>query len=72
MSLLTQAYLLENYGPRLSMEALAKLLGIEVRTLYNQISAGTCPVKTYKEGKARFADYRDVSAHLDQMRAQAA
>jgi predicted site-specific integrase-resolvase len=68
VSLLTQAYLLEKYGPRLTMEQLSDVLTIEPGTLYNQISAGACPVKTYREGKRRLADYRDVAAYLDQIR----
>ncbi len=72
MSLLTQAYFLERYGPRLSAEQLADVLGVTKPTLYNQISAGTCPVKTYLEGGKRFADYRDVAEHFDRARLQAA
>ncbi len=44
MSLLTQAFLLEKYGPRLSLDALAEVLGSSKNTLYNQISQSTCPV----------------------------
>lgn len=36
--------------------------------LYNQMSAGTCPVKTYMDGGKRWADYRDVAKHLDDCR----
>lgn len=71
MSFLSQAYLLERYGLRLSMEQLAEVLGIKVNTIYNQVSAGTFPVKTYLDGH-RYADYRDVAAHLDECRARAA
>ena len=67
MSLLTQAYLLEKYGPRLSVEQLAQVLG----TLYNTISAGTAPVKTYCDGGRRWADFRDVAEHIDRCREQA-
>lgn len=72
MSLITTALLFERYGPRLNMPQLAALMEIAEPTLYNQISGGTCPVKTYREGKQRFADVRDVAAYLDQARALAA
>lgn len=72
MSLLTHAYLLETYGLRLNVEQLAQVLGLSAGTIYNQISAGRFPVPTYVDGKARFADYRDVATYLDQCRARAA
>lgn len=72
MSLMTQAMVVEHYGLRLNAEQLAKVLGITKASLYNQISAGTCPVKTYLDGGKRFADYRDVADHLDACRQQAA
>lgn len=50
MSLLTQAYILETYGPRLNAQQIASVLGITVSALHNQISDGTCPVKVYKQG----------------------
>jgi hypothetical protein len=36
--------------------------------IYNQISANTFPVETYLDGGKRWADYRDVAAHLDRCR----
>ena len=71
MSLLTQAWLLEKYGPRLTMDDLAAVLSLEPRTLYNQASAGTLGVATYKDGAKRFADIRDVAAYLDECRGRA-
>ena len=65
MSMVTIALLFDRYGPRMNMDQLAALMEIAATTLYNQISAGVCPVKTYREGKARFADVRDVAAYLD-------
>lgn len=72
MSLMTQAMIVEQYGMRLSVEQLASLLGCSKGALYNQFSAGTCPVKTYVDGGKRWADYRDVAEHLDQCRQIAA
>ena len=54
------------------MVQLAAVLDIAKGTLYNQISSGTCPVKTYVDGGKRWADHRDVAAHFDAMREQAA
>lgn len=72
MSLITHAYLLEKYGPRLNVEQLAEVMGIAAVTIYNQVSAGKFPIKTYVEWKQRFADYRDVSEHFDECRERAA
>lgn len=72
MSLITQAFIVERYGIRLNVDQLAQVLGITKGALYNQISAGTCPVKTYLDGGKRWADYRDVAEHLDACRQQAA
>ncbi|WP_136419937.1 hypothetical protein [Herbaspirillum sp. ST 5-3] len=72
MSLVTQAFIVEKYGIRLKLEQLAELLGVTKGALYNQISAGTCPIKTYVDGGKRWADYRDVAKHLDECRELAA
>jgi AraC-like DNA-binding protein len=63
--IVTQMMVAKKYCLRLSMEQLAGVLGIAKSTLYNQVSAGTCRVPTYLDGGKRFADYRDVAAHLD-------
>jgi predicted DNA-binding transcriptional regulator AlpA len=65
VSLITAAFIFERYGPRLSMQQLADVLGVAKGTLYNRVSAGTCPVTTYLDGGARFADYRAVAEHID-------
>lgn len=72
MSLITQAFIVERFGLRLNVEQIAEILGISKGALYNQISAGTCPVKTYIDGGKRWADYRDVAQHLDECRELAA
>ena len=69
MSFLTQAYLLETYGPRLTMKQAADALGIGLGTIRNRISAGTISLPTYLDGGSRFADSRDVAAYLDSCRA---
>ncbi|MDN7851369.1 hypothetical protein [Burkholderia seminalis] len=71
MSLLTRAYILEKYGPRMTLGQLAQLLLMSEGTIRNQISAETFPIPTYKEGGGRFAPYDAVADYLDQMSAQA-
>lgn len=71
MSLLTQAIVAEKYGLRLNTEQLADVLGVTKASLYNQFSAGTCPIKTYVDSGKRWADYRDVADYLDSCRARA-
>lgn len=71
-SLISQAMVVEKYGLRLNAEQIADVLGITKAALYNQLSSGTCPIKTYLESGKRFADYRDVAEHLDAARALAA
>lgn len=72
MSIVTQAFIVEKYGVRLDTEQLAELLSISPAALRNQITLGTCGIKTYRDGKKRWADYRDVAAYLDELRLHAA
>ena len=69
-SLMTQAIIAETYGVRLTMEQLAKALGIAKNTIYNKLAAGTFEVPTYVDGN-RFCDYRDLAAYLDSCRDRA-
>lgn len=71
MSLLTQAFLVEKYGPRLSLEQLAEVLHRAKNTIYNQVSKGTFEIPTYLDGGKRFADMRDVANYLDACRERA-
>lgn len=72
MSLLAQAFLLEQYGPRLSLEQLAEVLHRAKNTIYNQVSKGTFEIPTYLDGGKRFADFRDVAEYLDACRSRSA
>jgi predicted DNA-binding transcriptional regulator AlpA len=63
-------YLVKTYGLRLNMEQLAEALKLSRGSVYNKISAGTFKVPTYLDGQ-RWADARDVAAHLDRCRATA-
>ena len=69
-SIVTQMIVVEKYGVRLSTTQLAELLGMHAGTVRNQISAGTFPIPTYVDS-GRWADYRDVAAHLDKCREMA-
>ena len=67
-SLVTQMIIADKYGPRLSVEQLASVMGLSKGAIYNQVSAGTFPVTTYVDIGKRWADYRDVAEHLDKCR----
>lgn len=71
MSLMIQSYLLEKYGPRLSVDQLAEVLGFKPQTVYNQVSAGTFPIPTYVDGKKRFAAFQEVDRYLEECRGRA-
>ena len=71
MSFLHQAYLLEQYGLRLSIPELAEVLGDAEQTIHNRVSKGTLGIPTYIDGKKRWADVRDVAAYFDDKRAAA-
>lgn len=72
MALLTQAFLLDKYGPRLNAEQLAEVLKITVTALHTQRSKGQLGVKTYAQGGRIWADYRDVAEFFDEVRSLAA
>jgi len=67
MSLLTRCYILEKFGPRLSMDQLSQVLGIHPSTIYTLLTSGELPISTYKEGSRRFASYEAVADYLDGM-----
>lgn len=70
-NLMTQAMVFDRYGFRVGVEKLAEILCITKPTVYNQLSAGTFPIPTYLDQGKRFADYRDIAAHIDTCRAAA-
>lgn len=72
MCLMTQAHLLDKFGPRLNAEQLAAVLGITVVALHTQRSKGVLGVRTYTAGGRIWADYRDVAEHFDKLRERAA
>jgi hypothetical protein len=71
MSLMTTAYLLEKYGPRLSVEQMAELLSSTPGAVRNAISADRFPLPTYLEGGRRWCDCRDAAEYFDRCRERA-
>lgn len=67
-SLVTQMFVAEKYGLRLDVNQLAQLLSITPGTVLNRISANTFNIPTYIDNGKRYADYRDVAAHFDNIR----
>lgn len=69
----TAQLLYEKYGSlTLTTRQLAEVLHYKTtRVLLNAISAETCPVRTFKIGKARVADVRDIAEYIDTRRARA-
>ncbi len=57
-------WLLQRYGPTMDMRELAKTLKRSVKTLRNDISAGKCPVKTFKIQGTRVAPTESVAKFL--------
>lgn len=71
MTLITTLFLLEQYGPRMNMEQLAKVLGMAAPTIMSKVSRGDMEIPTYVDGKMRYADSRDVAEYLDRKRDEA-
>ena len=54
--------------PTLGVRDLAKLMGLEPRTVENQIGRGDFPIKTFKLGSKSVAHIQDVANHIDACR----
>lgn len=54
--------------PTMPIDMVAKLLGIEVRTLENRIYAQTTPFTMFKLGTKWVAHVTDVAKHIDDQR----
>ena len=69
----TAQFLYDRYGTlTLTTGQLAQVLHYKTaRVLLNAVGAGTCPVPTYKCGKLRVADIRDIADYLDRSRHKA-
>lgn len=68
MSIITQAIVVEKYGFRADVDALAKILGMSKGSVRNRISEGKLPIVTYVDGGKRWADYRDIAEYIDRCR----
>lgn len=55
----------------MSLDEVCHEIGAEFGTVRNEMSAGTFPIPTRKEGKHVVADVRDVGRFLDEQRDQA-
>lgn len=65
----TESYLLDKYQSlQLDAKQLGDVLGMTYKGVLNAISAERFPVHTYKCGKLRVADIRDVAAYIDGQR----
>lgn len=62
------SYLVAKYGVRLSINNLVDICNMSAGSIRNAISEERFPIKTYKEGKQRYADCRDVIEYLDEAR----
>jgi hypothetical protein len=63
--IVTEALLLNRYGPRLTLVEVARLMRISASAAYNQLSAGEFPIATYSIGARKFCDYRDVARYFN-------
>lgn len=54
--------------PTLGVKDLATLMGVEPRTIENQIHRGAFPIKTFKLGSKPVAHIQDVANHIDTCR----
>jgi len=51
----------------LGVAELSEYLGLRTQTIYNQLSAGTFPIKTKRLGRLLKWDLRDVDRYLDKL-----
>lgn len=68
MSLVTQVMLAEKYGPLLSVQNVAEVLHLEVRTVQNQHSADSLGFRGIKRGQALLFHVADVANYIDALR----
>lgn len=66
------AYLLESYGPRLTVEECALALGFAPKTIRNRLSRGDPLPKCHRDGAAVFFAAADVAEYLEDCRTSGA
>jgi hypothetical protein len=65
----TLEILLKHYGIVITLEQLVPLIGMKsIKAAQNAVSAQSFPIPTYRSGKRRVADARDVAEYLDKCR----
>lgn len=64
----TEELLFTKYGTTLTVDDLSEIVKVSPGTIRNKISDETFPIKTYKTGRKRLADFRDVAIFLDRNR----
>lgn len=65
----TEYLLLLTYeGPTMTLEQVAKFLGVTPRTLENQIYGERCPIPMFKVGSRYAAHISDVARYIDEQR----
>jgi uncharacterized protein YfaA (DUF2138 family) len=62
----TSEEILSVYGARLTVAQIGKIFGLKTGSTRNKLRDGSLPIRTFTEGRNRYADYRDVAAYLDQ------
>jgi predicted DNA-binding transcriptional regulator AlpA len=56
--------------PWMSLQEIADLLGIKLKTAYNMLTEESFPVPTYKLGKQRVADRAVLARYFEMKRAE--
>lgn len=66
----TERYLTDRYGPHLDTTNLAELFKHpNGKSVLTAIWRGTFPIKTFRMGRLRVADVRDVARYIDEQKA---
>lgn len=60
-------YLLDKYGPTMTIDQLSEVLKMAPRSIYNAVSAEAFPIQTFKFGKRRLAKTEDVAKHIEEL-----
>ena len=61
--MMTMAYFLDKYGPRLTVEQVAHEMGWSEKSVYEMLARGEFPIPSYREGKRRWVSYQAVAEY---------
>ncbi len=64
MSFLTEAWLLDKYGQRITVDDLSEILKVSKKTIQNRLALGKLDIPAYNDS-VRFFKAQDVSSYLD-------